>query len=129
MFDKTKITTLIGVYDADATILGEISYWLGARFGIRQCTLCDITHSLFFKKLAWEDCQRDLEEKHGVVFKAFHRNDQPEQVRRVINGHYPAVVAQDISSGYTLFMCADEISQASGSPEVFLNAIIQKLPK
>ena len=28
-----NITELIGVYDADSTLLGEVSYWIGARLG------------------------------------------------------------------------------------------------
>ncbi len=39
-----RVTTLFGVYDADATLWGEMSYWVGARLGVRHCGLCDITH-------------------------------------------------------------------------------------
>ncbi|GDX28913.1 hypothetical protein LBMAG13_13430 [Actinomycetes bacterium] len=31
------MSQLIGVYDADATLWGEISYWVGARLGVRHC--------------------------------------------------------------------------------------------
>ena len=40
---NTRTTELIGVYDADATIIGEISYWIGARLGIRHCSLWAFT--------------------------------------------------------------------------------------
>jgi hypothetical protein len=129
MPSKAKITDLYGVYDADATILGEISYWLGARIGIRHCTLCDITHSMFFKKAAWKDCQVELLEKYGVNFQTFHRNDQLDQVAKVINGAYPAVVARDINGNFTLFMSDPEISVSGDSPHRFMAEIIKRLPK
>lgn len=123
-----KITTLYGVYDADATILGELSYWLGARIGVRHCSLCDITHSLFKQKAAWQNCQTELKTTHNIELLAFHRNDQPDQVRKVIAGNYPAVVAQDESGQFRLFMTDAEISQCESSPEQFMAEIIKRLP-
>lgn len=124
-----EITHLYGVYDADATVLGEISYWVGARLGIRHCTLCDITHSMFFKKTAWKQRQAELLEKYGVNFQTFHRNDQLDQVAKVISGAYPAVVAKDISGNFTLFMSEHEISAAGDSPDRFMDEIVKRLPR
>jgi hypothetical protein len=42
--------TLIGVYKADGGLIGELSYFLGHLIGVRECSLCDITHSPFKKK-------------------------------------------------------------------------------
>lgn len=124
-----KIKNLYGVYDADATVIGEMSYWLGARIGIRHCSLCDITHSLFRQKSAWGDCQKELLNKHGVNFQAFHRNDQPEQVRKVINGQYPAVVAEDTADNFSLFMDDLAITACGKDPQLFMAQIIKRLPK
>ncbi len=124
-----EITHLYGVYDADATVLGEISYWVGARLGIRHCTLCDITHSMFFKKTSWKQRQAELLEKYGVNFQTFHRNDQLDQVAKVISGAYPAVVAKDISGNFTLFMSEHEISAAGDSPDRFMDEIVKRLPR
>jgi hypothetical protein len=126
--NPAKIVALYGVYDADATILGELSYWFGARLGVRHCSLCDITHSLFKQKSTWLECVEELSAKHGVDFQAFHRNDQPDQVRRVIAGNYPAVVAQDELGRFQLFMTNAEISKCDSSPEQFIAQIIDRLP-
>jgi len=125
--NPTKITALFGVYDADATIWGEMSYWLGARFGVRHCSLCDITHSLFKEKAAWQERQRELMNIYSVDFQAFHRNDQPAEVREVIDGNYPAVVARDETGNFTLFMNDSEISECAKSPEQFMTAIVNRL--
>lgn len=123
----SKIVELIGVYDADGTIVGELSYWVGARFGVRHCSLCDITHSLFSEKPEWKECQRELAEE-GVEFKAYHRNDQPHEVQTLIDGKYPAVVARDEADQLKLFMNANEISACGTSPEDFLAEIRRRLP-
>ncbi len=124
-----KIVQLIGVYDADATLFGEISYWLGARIGVRHCSLCDITHSLFRKRSEWQEAATKLQNEFGVEFKAFHRNDQPADVKKLINGAYPAVVARDDKNQLHLFMNESEISACGKSPENFLRAIETKISK
>lgn len=122
-----EITALYGVYDADATILGEMGYWFGARVGLRHCSLCDITHSLFREKSAWKECQTQLLNEHGIDFQAFHRNDQPDEVAQVIAGQFPAVVAKDSDGNFTLFMNDREIGDCGDSPERFMAEIIKRL--
>lgn len=118
---------LIGVYDADATLWGELSYWVGARFGVRHCSLCDITHLLFREKSQWLECQGKLNTELGVEFEAFHRNDQPEDARKCINGNYPAVVLRIAEGEVSLFMSASEIATCGASPEQFVAEITRRL--
>jgi hypothetical protein len=122
---QPQITELFGVYDADATLIGEATYWIGARLGLRHCSLCDITHSLFTEKSEWQQCVAQLQQEHGITFKAFHRDDQPSEVKTIINGNYPAVVALDSHGVYRLFMKSAEIDCCAKSPQVFLQKIIQ----
>lgn len=124
-----QIKELFGVYDADATLIGEASYWIGARLGIRHCSLCDITHSLFTEKSEWRECVAKLQEDHGITFAAFHRDDQPSQVRAVIAGNYPAVVALDTQGEYSLFMDSVQIDKCAKSPQIFLQQIIEQVAK
>ena len=55
-----KIVRLIGVYDANGTLRGEIAYWIGARLGRRHCSLCEVTHGLFAVKGDWKRCRDGL---------------------------------------------------------------------
>jgi hypothetical protein len=119
------ITDLFGVYDADATLIGEATYWIGARLGLRHCSLCDITHSLFTEKSEWQQCVAQLQQEHGITFKAFHRDDQPAEVKTVISGDYPAVVARDAHGNYSLFMNSQQIDDCAKSPQIFLQQIIE----
>ena len=123
------MTKLIGVYDADATLLGEVSYWIGARFGVRHCSLCDITHSLFREKPQWRECQSRLESDLQVEIETFHRNDQPDDVRACIDGKYPAVVMRGDDGAISMFMTASEIDACGASPEKFAAEISRRLAR
>ena len=120
---------LIGVYDADATLWGEMSYWIGARFGVRHCGLCDITHSLFREKSQWRQCQSKLEHDLHIEFETFHRNDQPDDVRACIDGNYPAVVMRGDDGKVSMFMSAGEIEACGVSPEQFVAEISRKFAR
>ena len=120
---------LIGVYDADATLWGETSYWIGARFGVRHCGLCDITHSLFREKSQWRQCQSKLEHDLHIEFETFHRNDQPDDVRACIDGDYPAVVMRGDDGKVSMFMSAGEIEACGVSPEQFVAEISRKFAR
>ena len=118
---------LSGVYDTDATLLGEVSYWIGARFGVRHCSLCDITHSLFREKSQWRECQSRLESDLHVEIETFHRNDQPDDVRACIDGKYPAVVMRGDDGVVSMFMSASEIDACGASPENFAAEISRRM--
>jgi hypothetical protein len=47
MSGESQYLEYIGVYNADASVWGEVSYWFGARIGVRHCSLCDVTHGMF----------------------------------------------------------------------------------
>ena len=124
---RSPIVALFGIYDADATIVGEISYWIGARFGIRHCSLCDITHSLFKEKSEWQNCQKLLAQEHGVDFRAFHRNDAPIPVRVVSDGNYPVVISKNVAGRFEIFMDSAAIGNCGKSAQAFLDEIILRL--
>lgn len=124
---ESKIVALFGVYDADATLTGELTYWIGARFGIRHCSLCDITHSLFREKSEWQKCQKQLKEDHGVDFRAFHRNDAPVPVRVVAAGSYPVVISKNTLGHFEVFMDNAAISKCGKSAQAFLSEIVSRL--
>ena len=65
---SAQIVGLTGVYDADGSLAGELSYWIGARLGRRHCALCDITHGLVREKPEW----KDVLDRLPVEFDAVH---------------------------------------------------------
>ncbi|MEZ5376217.1 MAG: hypothetical protein R2733_06835 [Acidimicrobiales bacterium] len=112
------IDRLVGVYDADHTLRGEVAYWVGARLGRRHCSLCDITHGTIREKSAWTACRNGL----PVEFVTFHRDDQPDSIREVLAGQAPAVLAET-DRGPLLLVGPAGLAACDGSTDELVTAI------
>jgi hypothetical protein len=117
----TQVEEFIGVYDADGTIVGEVSYWIGARLGRTHCSLCELTHGLFTVKREWRECSLAL----GVPFTTWHRNDAPAEVLAVAAGSYPVVLARD-ASGLRVVVDAAQLEMFGGDTANFV-AVLHEL--
>ncbi|MFZ4719348.1 MAG: hypothetical protein ACOYMR_07970 [Ilumatobacteraceae bacterium] len=115
---ERSVVRLVGVYDADHTLRGELSYWIGARLGRAHCSLCDITHGLFRQRADWKVCREGI----PVRFDTYHRDDQPDAVRAALAGVVPAVVAET-SEGVVLLLGPAELEACDGSPERLVAAV------
>lgn len=113
------IVALVGVYNADGTLTGELAYWIGARLGRAHCSLCDITHGLVRERDDWKACAAAL----PVPFETFHRNDQPVDVRAATGDRAPAVVAR-LDDGSVVALLEDPAIEAcAGSADALAEAI------
>jgi len=115
---SSKYLEYIGVYNADASIWGEVSYWFGARLGIRHCSLCDVTHGKFRKRADWVQCSESL----GVSFITYHRDDAPQDVRVAANGNYPIVLGRT-TTGIEVVLNDAQIEACNASPEQLIAAL------
>jgi hypothetical protein len=115
-----RILRLVGVYDADSTMRGELAYWIGARLGRRHCSLCDITHGAVRQRSEWKTCQAGL----PVPFDTFHRNDQPDTIRSAAGGQVPVVVAET-DAGPVLLLGPGDLDACAGSMDRLVEAIEQ----
>ncbi len=113
-----RITRLVGVYDAEGTLRGELAYWVGARLGRRHCSLCDITHTSVRKRPEWTACVAGL----PVPFDTYHRNDQPDVVRVAAAGVAPIVVAE-VGDTHVVLLGPDELDACAGSIDALVEAI------
>ena len=117
----TDIIGFVGVYDADSTVVGELSYWIGARFGRRHCSLCELTHGLFTMKGEWKECAANL----GVPFVTHHRNDAPDDVLAVAAGSFPVVMART-TRGLEVVLDRDALEEFAGSTAGFVTWLEQR---
>jgi hypothetical protein len=113
------ITRLIGVYDADHTLRGEVAYWVGARLGRRHCSLCEITHGALRQRSEWTECRAGL----PVAFDTFHRDDQPESVRHAAAGRAPVVAAETDGGDTVVLLTPDDLESCGGSVDRLVDAI------
>ena len=115
-----RIVRLVGVYDADSTVRGELAYWVGARLGRRHCSLCEITHGSVRQRPEWKACQAGL----PVPFDTYHRDDQPGSVRTAAGGQAPVVVAET-DGGYMIILASPDLDACDGSIDRLVDAIEQ----
>lgn len=113
-----RIVRLVGVYDADSTLRGELSYWIGARLGRAHCSLCDITHGLVRERAEWKQCRQDL----PVPFDTYHRDDQPSAVRAAAGDRAPVVMAET-DAGLVTLLDGVALENLDGSPERLIAAV------
>ena len=116
----TEIIEFVGVYDADATLWGELTYWVGARLGRRHCALCDITHGMFTRRREWNDCAADL----PVPFRAHHRDDAPSDVIEIAAGRYPLVAARRADGTVEVVLDAAALAALDASPERLRDVLV-----
>ena len=115
---RADVTEFVGVYDADSTLIGEVSYWIGARLGRTHCSLCELTHGVFTVKSEWKQCSRGL----AVPFRTFHRNDAPADVLSAAAGRFPVVMART-GGGLVTVMDDAALERFSGDTGSFAHAL------
>jgi hypothetical protein len=113
-----RIVRLVGVYDADSTLRGELAYWVGARLGRRHCSLCEITHGSIRQRPEWTACKLGL----PVPFDTYHRDDQPDTIRAAAEGRSPVVVAVT-DTGHLPLLAAKDLDACDGSIDRLVEAI------
>ena len=116
------VVRLVGVYDAEGTLRGELSYWVGARLGRAHCSLCDITHGLLRERADWRDCKDAM----AVPFVTYHRDDQPTAVRDAAEGVAPVVLAET-AVGHVVLLTPEQLERCAGSVAAFSAALDRAL--
>ena len=114
------ITKLIGIYDADGGIFGEIKYFAGKIFADQHCSLCDITHGK--SKSEWAKCEKNL----PVTIDFIHLNERNETVKKYTNGVTPCVIGKT-ATGYVTIVTKNEMNDCHGDVERFEELINKKL--
>jgi hypothetical protein len=114
---------LVGVYDADGGVVGELSYFIGKRLGRAHCALCDITHGTVREKEEWQACRRDL----SLPFVAVHRNEVPAAVAAAVDVAPPYVALED-GGVVTVLLDGDDLEACAASPAALVEALRHRLP-
>lgn len=117
MGDARTIKRLIGIYDADGTIVGELRYVLG-RFRGNHCSLCDITHGTLRERADWRVARGAL----PVDFDALHRNETSVAAASVA-ADLPAVLAELDDGTFELLVPAAQLDAMAGDPATLIESI------
>lgn len=114
-----EIVSLIGVYNADGTLSGELRYWFGARLGRTHCALCEITHGTFLEKDEWKRVSRAL----PVPFDAVHLDQRSPEVRAASGTATPCVIAST-GGGFEMLVGPQQLEACRAEPQALAVAIL-----
>ena len=115
------------MYNADGGLVGELSYFFGHLIGVRECTLCDITHSPFAKKSQWKALENRLRDEQGLDFVLVHKNERSEAERVASEGREPCVLIEDDEGRLSMILDWNDLKLAHGSVAEFERALAAKL--
>ena len=113
---------LFGIYHANGGIIGELAYAFGKVTGRAKCELCDITHSIAWKKREW----KNLVDKTGIDIKLIHLNEQSVKMRAFTSGKTPCVVYESEGNFHELLSKAD-LQNCHGKVNIFENVLVDSL--
>ena len=107
--------TLIGIYKADGGIVGELSYFFGHLFGVRSCSLCDISHSPIMKKPSFKALEKHLLAEHGIKVRMIHLNERNEREQKASEGREPCILLEYPDESISMFIDSADLATLSGS--------------
>ena len=120
----SPVAALVGVYDADGTLTGELRYWVGAHVtGTSHCALCEITHGLFREKARW----REVSGRLPVPFEAVHLDERSPEVREASEGRTPCVLAARTDGSVDLLLGPGDLEAMDGDPSRLASALSEAL--
>lgn len=109
------MTRIVGVYNADGSILGELNFAIRKVIGKSDCGLCDLTHGWNpFGKPSW----RNACSASSIEIELVHRDELTSDQNEVA-GDLPAVIAL-LDGAWKELMSAEDISCFKGNGSGFL---------
>jgi hypothetical protein len=108
----------VGIYNADGTILGEISYVAKKLAGRGSCALCDITHGWTGRKKSFDSACASA----SIEIELLHRDEAtPEQLAAAAS--LPAVIAQR-EAKWLCVLGPSDIDECHKDPEELMRRLL-----
>lgn len=116
--ERPLIRRLVGVYNADGTVRGELGYLLAKARGRAPCALCDITHGWVRPKIGFLRAISSL----PVAFDLVHADAATSEQNAAGGDRRPFVLA-DTTLGSILLLGPDEIDRCRGEVDTMMAAV------
>ena len=118
------VVEVVGVYNADGGVVGELSYVVGHLLGSADCSLCDVTHGGLRRKKEWDAKAAQL----PVPVRLVHRNETSEEEKDLIEGSgLPVVIGRRRDGSLTTLVPPLTLASAEGSVDAFFDSLRQAL--
>ena len=112
------MTRIIGVYNADGSIFGEVQFAINKLLRKTNCELCDLTHGWNpFGKPSWKDACSFSD----IGIELLHRNELTDDQSKAAGG-LPAVIAESAGE-WERIMDSEDIRSFIGDASGFLTRI------
>lgn len=109
---RRPVQALIGIYNADGSLMGELRYLAGKLRGTAHCALCDISHGLTGERRAFKQIRA------RTALQMLHLDEQWPALARFTDGRTPCVVAQ-LESGLVELLSSADLDACGGSSTAF----------
>jgi len=113
-----SLRRLVGVYEADGGLVGELRYAVLKLTGRGHCSLCDITHRGVKAKSEW----RFMCERFPVPFDLLHLNERTPAIVAATEGATPCVLAE-VDDDLVFILGRDELERCRGDVTTFADAL------
>ena len=87
---NSPVDALVGIYNAEGSLAGEIRYLWSKLRGQGHCALCDITHRGVRQKPAFQACLEDI----AIPFELLHLDELSAELTELTTGQVPCVLAR-----------------------------------
>ncbi|MFM7013442.1 MAG: hypothetical protein ACKOXT_00410 [Actinomycetota bacterium] len=101
---QQKPVQLVGIYNADGGLVGELKYFFGHLVGIAKCELCDVTHSPIRRKAAFDRFREQLLSDFGLEIELLHLNERNPAQQIASDGQVPCVLAQFSDGSFSMLL-------------------------
>jgi len=113
-----NLRRLVGIYEADGGLVGELRYAIKKLVGRGHCSLCDVTHRGVRPKHEW----RVMCEELSIPFDLVHLNERSSAVHQVSEGKTPCVLAE-VDDDLILILDRDELEHCKGDVTKFADEL------
>ena len=122
-----RYSELIGIYDADGSLMGEIKYIFNKIVNDKHCSLCDITHGSIKEKDEFKACKARL----PVPLRTIHLDEQDEALKEFTSSNLcvPCVVGRKRNNrnDFDIILNDDDLQSCNKSVDDFEKLLQERL--
>ena len=110
------------IYNANGSIIGEISYLWKKLLSDFDCSICNISHNTFTEKRIWK---KEMS-KSKYKIEMLHLDEQSEDLKSFTKDVTPCVVSEN-DSGFEIILRDSELKKINGDVYLFFKELNKKL--
>ncbi|MGQ4574981.1 hypothetical protein ACUH93_01020 [Dermabacteraceae bacterium P7006] len=115
---------LVGVYNANGGLVGELSYVIGKIRGTAHCGLCDITHG---KRPVCRAEWKEMVKRLPLPLETVHLNEADAPTARLLESEQAPFIALIDGENDRVLINAQELDDCGGDSEALFALLSQRL--